>query len=80
VRETGGLVDTVAPYNRYTGDGTGFGFATFNAHDMMNAVRLALSVYKDKPTFRNLRRNAMALDRSFEKSARQYLALYRSML
>ncbi|MCL2493192.1 MAG: glycogen synthase, partial [Clostridiales bacterium] len=41
VRETGGLVDTVAPYNRYTGDGTGFGFATFNAHDMMNAVRLA---------------------------------------
>ena len=79
VRETGGLVDTVAPYNQYTGEGTGFGFATFNAHDMMDAVRLALSVYKDKPALRNLRRGAMALDHSFEKSARQYLALYRSM-
>jgi starch synthase len=80
VRETGGLVDTVAPYNRFTGEGTGFGFATFNAHDMMAAVRLALAVYQDKATMRKLRRNAMGLDNSFEKSAEQYRALFRSMV
>jgi starch synthase len=79
VRETGGLVDTVAPYNRFTGEGTGFGFATFNAGDMLAAVRLALSVYRDKPAMRKLRRNAMALDNSFARSAEQYLALFRAM-
>ena len=80
VRETGGLVDTVAPYNRYTKEGTGFSFSTFNAHDMMDAVRLALSVYRDKPTLRKLRRNAMQVDNSFLRSAEQYMALYESML
>jgi starch synthase len=80
VRETGGLVDTVAPYNIFTGEGTGFAFSTFNAHDMMAAVKLALSVYKDKPTLRRLRKNAMLLDNSFMKSAEQYKALYKSML
>jgi len=80
VRETGGLVDTVVPYNMYTKEGTGFSFSTFNAHDMMAAVKLALSVYRDKPTLRKLRRNAMQLDNSFLKSAQEYLALYKSML
>ena len=80
VRETGGLVDTVAPYNIFTGEGTGFAFSTFNAHDMMAAVKLALSVYRDKPILRKLRKNAMLVDNGFLKSARQYKALYRSML
>jgi starch synthase len=80
VRETGGLVDTVAPYNAYTGEGTGFAFSTFNAHDMMNAIEPALSVYRDKPALRRLRKNAMLLDNSFRKSAARYKALYQSMV
>ena len=80
VRETGGLVDTVAPYNIYTGEGTGFAFSTFNAHDMMAAVRLALSVYRDKTVLRRLRKNAMLADNSFLRSAEQYKELYKSML
>ena len=80
VRETGGLVDTVEPYNNFTGEGTGFAFSTFNAHDMMAAVKLALSVYRDKPALRRLKKNAMLLDNGFLKSAGQYKALYKSML
>jgi len=80
VRETGGLVDTVAPYNIYTGEGTGFAFTTFNAHDMMAAVHLALSTYKNKPILRKLRKNAMLAQNGFLKSAEQYKALYKSML
>jgi len=80
VRETGGLVDTVEPYNNFTGEGTGFAFSTFNAHDMMAAVKLALSVYRDKPVLRKIRKNAMLLDNGFLKSAGQYKALYKSML
>ena len=80
VRETGGLIDTVKPYNAFTGEGTGFAFTTFNAHDMMAAVKLALSVYRDKPVFRKLRKSAMLVDNSFVKSAEQYKALYKSML
>ena len=80
VRETGGLTDTVKPYNVYTGEGSGFAFTTFNAHDMMAAVKLALSVYRDKPVMRKLRKSAMLVDNSFSKSAEQYKALYKSML
>jgi len=80
VRETGGLIDTVDPYNIYTGDGTGFAFFTYNAHDMMAAVRLALSVYRDKPVLRRLRKNAMLARNGFNKSAEQYKTLYESML
>ncbi|MDR3305357.1 MAG: glycogen synthase [Clostridiales Family XIII bacterium] len=79
VRKTGGLVDTVEPYNKFTGEGTGFSFGTFNAHDMMAAVRLALSVYRDKAALRKLRKNAMLSDNSFKRSAEQYKALYKSM-
>ena len=80
VRETGGLVDTVDSYNAYTGEGTGFAFSTYNAHDMMNAINLALDTYNNKPVLRRLRKNAMLLNNSFSQSAKQYKALYRSML
>jgi starch synthase len=76
VRETGGLVDTVSPYNQYTRSGDGFSFGPFNAHDMLHIVRLALSVYRDKPMLRRLRRNAMARDNSFAASALLYRELY----
>jgi starch synthase len=76
VRETGGLVDTVEAFNQYTKSGDGFSFSRFNAHDMLTVIRLALSVYKDKPLLRRLKKNAMLKDNSFLASAEQYLQLY----
>ena len=48
VRETGGLKDTVWPYNEYEGTGTGFSFANYNAHEMFNTIKYAMYVYYDK--------------------------------
>jgi starch synthase len=79
VRETGGLTDTVAPYNRYTKTGDGFSFGAFNAHDMLHVIRLALATYRDKPMLRRLKKNAMLKDNSFFQSAKQYEELYRSV-
>jgi starch synthase len=76
VRETGGLVDTVSPYNQYTKTGDGFSFGPFNAHDMLHIIKLALSVYRNKPVLRQLKKNAMLKDNSFLVSAEQYMALY----
>ncbi len=80
VRETGGLKDSVLPYNRYTGEGTGFGFADFNAHEMKDAVLLALDCYKEPDTMRSLVRQAMEADFGFGKSACEYARLYIWML
>ena len=80
VRQTGGLIDTVEPYNEFTGEGTGFAFLTFNAHDMLEAVRKALRIYRDKPALRRLRKSALSVDHSFLRSARQYESLYRLMI
>jgi starch synthase len=78
VRSTGGLADTVEPYNKYEKTGDGFAFEPYNAHDMMHVINIALSVYReDKPMFRRLRTNAMQRDNSFITSAKEYLELYR---
>jgi starch synthase len=79
VRETGGLVDTVSPYNIFTQAGNGFAFSTFNGHDMLASIKLALSVYRDKPILRRLKRNAMLTSNSFLKSAETYKELYESL-
>ena len=80
VRETGGLKDSVQPYNQFTGEGTGFSFTNFDAWDMRAAVHYALSCYQDKDRMNLLIRNAMAQDFSFERSAKEYIRLYCSML
>jgi starch synthase len=80
VRETGGLCDTVSPYNQYTRSGDGFSFGPFNAHDMLHTIRLAMSVYRDKPMLRRMRRNAMRRDNSFAVSAGRYEELYETLL
>ncbi|MBD5560435.1 MAG: glycogen synthase GlgA [Clostridia bacterium] len=80
VRETGGLADTVQPYNIYTGEGNGFSFANYNAHDMLHIIRFALSVYRDKTSLLKLIKNAMLTDNSFEKSAKQYIEVYKSLV
>ncbi|MBO5198752.1 MAG: glycogen synthase GlgA [Lachnospiraceae bacterium] len=77
VRETGGLRDTVAPYNEYEGTGTGFSFRNYNAHEMLNTIRYAKSVYCDKKReWNKIVERAMTADFSWRSSARKYEDLY----
>lgn len=80
VRETGGLKDTVIPFNKYTKEGNGFSFANYNAHEMLYTIKNALEVYKDKETWEKLVKNAMDTDNSWNKSAQIYLETYKEML
>ena len=81
VRETGGLRDTVLSYNEYTGDGNGFSFFNYNAHDMLNTIRRALAIYRDKPdVWQLLMRRGMGGDYSWKHSAQMYVSLYQCML
>jgi starch synthase len=80
VRATGGLKDTVKPYNEFTGEGNGFSFDDYNANDMLNTLRYALSVYHKKEALEKLRQAGMRQDWSFQKSAQTYAALYVAMM
>ncbi|MBQ4631518.1 MAG: glycogen synthase [Clostridia bacterium] len=76
VRETGGLVDTVAPLNTETLEGRGFTFKVFNAHDMLGAVERAAEFFKDKVKLQKHRSAIMKLDTSWAKPAEKYMGLY----
>ena len=77
VRETGGLKDTVQPYNEFEGTGTGFTFANYNAHEMMHAVRYAEQVYyDDKKAWNKMVERAMKADFSWKVSAGKYQEMY----
>ena len=81
VRETGGLKDTVQPYNEYENTGTGFSFAAYNAHDMMYVIKYAYHVYKEqKKQWDGLVKRAMEEDFSWDASARKYEALYDKLI
>jgi starch synthase len=80
VRETGGLRDTVMPYNAFTGEGTGFGFVNYDAWEMRDAIRTALGCYQNKEVMDGLIANAMKADFGFELSAEEYARLYLCML
>ncbi len=81
VRETGGLKDTVEPYNEYEGKGTGFSFSNYNAHEMLNTIRYAERIYYDKKReWNKMVDRAMAMDFSWNTSARRYEELYNWML
>lgn len=80
VRETGGLRDTVAPYNQFTGEGTGFTFANFNGDEMGDAVfRGARLYWDDLAAWDQLVQNAMAADFSWVRSADEYMNLYHNL-
>lgn len=79
VRETGGLKDTVQPYNKFTGEGNGFTFANYNAHDMLEVIRFALSVCGDANQKDLLIQRGMSEDNSFKASAKKYYDLYMSL-
>ncbi len=77
VRETGGLKDTVEPYNEYAAAGTGFSFTNYNAHEMMAAVRYAQRIYYDyKREWNKMVDRAMAKDFSWYSSAGKYQEMY----
>jgi len=76
VRATGGLRDTVVPYNEFTDEGNGFSFENYNAHDMLHAVRYALDIYQNRQRMDSIRRRAMKQDWSFQKSVLEYARLY----
>ena len=81
VRETGGLKDTVEPYNQYESTGTGFSFANYNAHEMLGVIRYAEQIYYDrKREWNKLVDRAMAADFSWDVSARKYENLYSWLL
>lgn len=80
VRETGGLKDTVTSYNEITGEGNGFSFANYNAHDLLFTVQRALALYRDEPSWQKIIANGAKDDCSWTKSAKSYLALYTEIL
>lgn len=80
VRETGGLVDTVTPFNKETLQGNGFSFTSYNAHDFLFTIRLALTIYQDATLWSALMKNMTKSDNSWNKSARQYVDLYHSIV
>ena len=81
VRETGGLKDSVIPYNQETGEGTGFSFANYNAHELLFTAKRAVDLYNNNPqAWHRLVCNAMAQDFSWNASAEKYMALYRDVL
>ena len=80
VRETGGLKDTVKPYNEYTGEGTGFSFTPYDSHDLLKVTRYAAETFGNKKAWQSLVRQAMKADFSWEVSAKKYLNLYKSLL
>ena len=77
VRETGGLKDTVNPYNEYDKSGNGFSFAAYNANDLMHTLYYAADVYYNrKEDWDMLQTNALNSDVSWQNSAKTYSLLY----
>lgn len=77
VRETGGLKDTVEPYNEYEKTGTGFSFANYNAHEMLDAINYAQHIYFDKKReWNKMVERAMKADFSWKASAKKYEEMY----
>jgi len=81
VRETGGLRDSVPPYNQYTGEGRGFTFANADPADLFHALQRAVELYSaDKKAFRTLQKAGMTADFTWKNSAGEYLDIYKQLL
>ena len=80
VRETGGLRDTVIPYNRFTDEGNGFSFTNFDAWEMRDAIRMALGCYANDEIMHGLITRGMQADFGFDLSAEEYARHYIWML
>lgn len=80
VRATGGLKDTVVSFNKYTNEGNGYSFDNINAHDMLFTLKTALADYRDPSIWTHVVNNAITSDFSWQSSAKEYLALYESLV
>ena len=81
VRETGGLCDTVLPLNEFTGQGNGFSFQNYNAHEFLATVKRAVGIYqKDDALWKTVASNAAKSDFSWNTSANKYHQLYKELL
>lgn len=80
VRETGGLKDTVIAYNEFTGEGNGFSFKNFNAHELLFTIKKALEVYKNKGVWKALIKQAMASKNDWEESSKEYFQVYSKLI
>jgi len=80
VRETGGLADTIENVNPARGTGNGFVFRKYDSREMLNAIKFALEVYRNKGVWQDIMTRAMKQDFSWEKSAREYVELYRKAM
>ena len=81
VRETGGLADSVRPYNKYTDEGNGFSFRNYSANELYNACRDAIELYcSDRGAWNRMVRRAMETDLGWDESARKYLELYSRLI
>lgn len=79
VHETGGLRDSIAPYNKYTGEGTGFTFYDYSEDEFINAVARAVEAYRNKDAWKKLIKRAMQLNFSWDISAVRYMEMYRDI-
>lgn len=81
VRETGGLRDTVLSYNDFNGEGNGFTFFNYNAHDMLAVVEHAVAYYRTRPdVWKTLVERAMNGQYGWDQSAHKYMALYKELV
>jgi starch synthase len=80
VRETGGLKDTVIPFNENTGAGNGFRFYNYNPDEMKETINYAIKLYQDKNIWGIIMTNAMKSDNSWEKSTKKYTDLYQKLM
>lgn len=79
VHAVGGLKDTVVPFNEETGEGNGVNFQTFNANDMLDAIKRAIAIWSDKEQRKAIMSNAMSGDYSWKASSDEYLKIYESL-
>lgn len=80
VRRTGGLADTVVPYNDKTKEGNGFVFNKYDSDSLVKEVKKAIQCYQDKKTWFNIIKNGMKTDFSWQSSAKKYIELYKTVL
>ncbi len=80
VREVGGLKDTVINFDKATGEGNGFTFENYNAHDMLFKIREALETYQDNDVWREIIKNGMKSKNDWSESSKKYKSLYESLI
>ncbi len=76
MRATGGLDDTIEPWDARTGRGTGFKFTDYSGESLLLTIKEALKAFHDQPSWRNLMRNGMNKDFSWNESAKEYVRVY----